>query len=205
MRHPERARRLANAVTDAIRNNGLLYLVDVRDNLVVVVFTANHRTSGWTAPLIPLSRRVLPGLSLLGTAVLVGISGDVLATSLITQAYEQAVTALRIASVSERVVSIVNTSLHDLMVHAGADQLRGLLPSWSATFHSADDRSRGALSKTLRVYADASMNVLQASARLHVHPNTVYARLNKIAELTQLDAKSFRDLRELLIVCDLRR
>ena len=204
MRQPERARRLANAVGAALQDSGLRSHVDVRDNKVIAVCAATYRVSGWTLPLVPLSEHVVPGLSLLGNAVLVGVSADVQATSEIPRAFNQALTALEMASLSRRVVSIVNTTLHDLMVQTSSDQLRELTPAWTTNFYRADDRSRGALSKTLRAYAAASMNVLKASAALHLHPNSVYARLNKIERLSGLDPKSFRDFRELLIVCDLR-
>jgi DNA-binding PucR family transcriptional regulator len=204
MRQPERARRLANAVGAALQDSGLRHLVDVRDNKVIAVCAATYRVSGWTRPLVPLSEHVVQGLSLLGNAVLVGVSADVQATSEIPRAFNQALTALEMASLSRRVVSIVNTALYDLMVQTSSDQLRELTPAWTRDFYRADDRSRGALSKTLRAYAATNMNVLKASAKLHLHPNSVYARLNKIERLSALDPKSFRDLRELLIVCDLR-
>ena len=66
----------------------------------------------------------------------------------------------------------------------------------------ADDRARGALVATLRAYASVDMNILQAAQRLRLHPNTIYARLNRIHELTGLQATSFFDLCDLLTVSD---
>jgi len=57
---------------------------------------------------------------------------------------------------------------------------------------------------TLKAFADEDMNVLQAAKRLRVHPNTVYARFNKIAAVTQRDPRKFRWLTELLIVVSSR-
>ena len=69
----------------------------------------------------------------------------------------------------------------------------------------ADSKARGSLTATLRAYADADMNVLKTAHRLSVHPNTVYSRLQKVTDATGLDARSFHELTELLIVADCRR
>jgi len=51
----------------------------------------------------------------------------------------------------------------------------------------------------LDAYANADMNVLKAAESLGVHSNTVYGRLQKIADLTGHDARSFNSLSELLL------
>lgn len=48
------------------------------------------------------------------------------------------------------------------------------------------------------------MNVLKAAEKLSVHPNTIYARLQKILDITGLEAHSYHALSELLIVADCR-
>lgn len=48
------------------------------------------------------------------------------------------------------------------------------------------------------------MNVLKAAQSLGVHPNTVYARLQRIFDISGLQARSFDALSDLLIVCDCR-
>jgi hypothetical protein len=40
---------------------------------------------------------------------------------------------------------------------------------------------------------------------LGVHPNTVYARLQRIFDISGLQARSFNALTDLLIVCDCNR
>ena len=49
------------------------------------------------------------------------------------------------------------------------------------------------------------MNVLKTAQSLQLHPNTIYARFQKIYDLTGLDAKAFHDLNELLIVADCKQ
>jgi sugar diacid utilization regulator len=77
-------------------------------------------------------------------------------------------------------------------------------PAWAPEFYAADDAARGALAATLRAYAGVDMNVLKAAQSLGVHPNTVYARLQRIFDISGLQARSFDALSDLLIVCDCR-
>jgi sugar diacid utilization regulator len=49
------------------------------------------------------------------------------------------------------------------------------------------------------------MNIVQAAQALGVHPNTVYARLQRIFDISGLQARSFNALTDLLIVCDCNR
>ena len=67
---------------------------------------------------------------------------------------------------------------------------------------AADENAGGALIATLRAYAQANMNVLKAAEALLVHPNTIYSRMQRIQDITQLDARSFHALGELLIIAD---
>jgi DNA-binding PucR family transcriptional regulator len=71
-------------------------------------------------------------------------------------------------------------------------------PSWVAGFIEADRKSGGLLVQTLRAVADADMNVQKAARTLGKHPNTVYARIERINELTGLDGQRYYDLTELL-------
>jgi sugar diacid utilization regulator len=66
------------------------------------------------------------------------------------------------------------------------------------------DPARGTLLQTLRSYADADMNVQKAAAQLAIHPNTMYARLERIREVTGLDAQRYHELTELLLGSECR-
>ena len=46
------------------------------------------------------------------------------------------------------------------------------------------------------------MNVLKAEQLLSLQPNTIYARLQRILDISGLDARSLYPLIDLLIVCD---
>ena len=85
------------------------------------------------------------------------------------------------------------------------EDFRRVLPGWANEFYVADDHAHGALTATVRAYANADMNVLQAAQSLGVHPNTIYARFQRIFDISGLQARSFTALTELLIVSDCTR
>jgi sugar diacid utilization regulator len=63
-----------------------------------------------------------------------------------------------------------------LVTHA-RDAVQSALPAWLEVFTAGDRKSRGALTATLRAYADADMNALRAAKELGIHPNRDAARL----------------------------
>jgi DNA-binding PucR family transcriptional regulator len=71
-----------------------------------------------------------------------------------------------------------------------------------SAFIDADRKVAGALVLTLRAVADADMNVQQAARVLGKHPNTVYARIERIRDLTGRDGHRYHDLTELLLAAD---
>ena len=204
MEHSARAQRLANAIAQAIEATSVRLLVGVRGNLVVAVTTDLRRRSGWTAPETALAKRVRERLIDLGPAVLVGLSADHPSTSFVPKALQEATTALEFASVERRVVEFSQLPVRGLLLHRGGDQIRAAPPAWLDALAAADAKAEGALVATLRAVADADMNVQKAARELGRHPNTIYARLARIKELTGLDAQRYRDLTELLLAADCR-
>jgi sugar diacid utilization regulator len=67
---------------------------------------------------------------------------------------------------------------------------------------NADSKSKGVLAATLKAYADADMNVLQAAKALAIHPNTVYARMHKIERITGQNPLSYHSLTEFLLAIE---
>ena len=66
-------------------------------------------------------------------------------------------------------------------------------------FVEDDLAAGGTLVETLRAYADSDLNAKVAAESLHVHVNTAYYRLERIAERTGYDLRSFGDLQALLV------
>ena len=202
MLNAARARRLADAIEQVVSELAMRRLIDVHANKVTMVFAAVRRDSGWTAPRASLAKRLMSALSFVGNAALIGVSNDAPSTAHIPTAYREASVALELASVSQRVMPFADIPLQRLLLHFAAEEFRRVLPGWAPEFYAADESARGALAATLRAYANADMNVVQAATALGVHANTVYARLERIFDISGLQARSFNGLAELLVVCD---
>jgi hypothetical protein len=202
MENAARAQRLATAIAEAVESTSIRALVGLRDNAVVAVFSDRRRQSGWTAPHADLAERLRPLLLALGPAVLVGVSADHPATSFLPRARHEAAIALDFASVERRLVHYSDLPIRSLLVHRGGEYVQAAAPRWVAGLVDGDAKAEGALVMTLRAVADADMNVQGAARILGKHPNTVYARLERIGELTGLDGRRYHDLTELLLGAD---
>lgn len=205
MDNPARAQRLSESLGESVRSTPFRSLVGVRDNVVVAVISDTRRLSGWTAPQTALAGRIKPFLLTVGPAALIGLSADAPSTSRISKALDQARMALDFASVGNRVVQFTDIPVRQLVLRGARDNVQAAMPGWIDDFLAADDRSRGALSGTLRAYADADMNVLKAAKVLSVHPNTIYARAERINDVTGMNILSYHALTELLLALDCRR
>jgi hypothetical protein len=200
MHNPARARRLADYIDRLLAKLPGKRLVDLHRNKVTVVFAQRPRQSGWSKPQAPLSRRLAQELLKIGTAVRIGVSNDVSSTGQLPAAYQQASLAFDLSSIGKRVVRFDEIPLLSLLQYFAGDDFTRVLPPWTEAFHAADDRARGQLARTLQVFAQENMNLLQTAKQLRIHPNTVYARFDRIAAVSGLEPRSFRDLSALLIV-----
>jgi hypothetical protein len=204
MESPARVRRIIDAIEEVCQPLPRRVLAGIRNDKVVAVFSATRRISGWTASQTTLVNQVRPYLLKLGNAVLVGISSDAPSTSHIPRKLAEAGMALEFAEPAARVVSFADVPVRRMLLRQAQDNIRPALPHWSTGFFTADDKARGALVKTLRAYADADMNVLKAARLLDVHPNTIYSRMLRIADITGLDGLGYHALTELLLTADCR-
>jgi len=202
MENTARAQRMADAVSQALGKQPIRVLLGLRDNLVVVVMSGTRRLSGWTAPQSLLADRVYPQLRTIGPAALIGMSNDVPSTSHIPHALSEARVALEFASVADRVMPFSRIPFRRMLVRIASERMQSALPPWSDAFFEANEKSRGALLNTLKAYADADMNVLKTAKALEIHPNTIYARLQKIDDITGKNALSYHALTELLLAAE---
>ena len=202
MHRPERARRLADYLDNVLHHLPGKRLVDMHRNRVTIIFSHARRASGWSAPVASLAKKIKNELLTVGNAVLIGVSNDVASTSQIPAAYREAELAFEMSHVGDRVVQFTDIPMQKLLLHFARDDFQRILPSWAKKLIEADLACGGTLIATLKAYADANMNILKAAQQLSVHPNTVYARFEKINELSGQDARSYSALNELLIVAD---
>ncbi|HZW59883.1 MAG TPA: helix-turn-helix domain-containing protein [Woeseiaceae bacterium] len=202
MENTARAQRMAEAVGQVLRHAPVRSLIGLRDGLVTIVLSGTRRLSGWTAPQSLLADRVYDKLLEVGPAALIGLSNDAPSTSHIRRAHDEARLALDFASVSQRVMPCSRIPFRQLIIRHARDNARLAPPAWLAGLKAADRKAKNALGKTLQAYADANMNALQAAKNLSIHPNTVYSRMQKIAEVTGRNALTYNDLTELLLAID---
>jgi len=202
MENPARAQRMADALSDAFTKSPLRCLVGVRDNHVVAILSGTRRLSGWTAPQSLVADRVYPLLRQVGPAALIGLSNDVPSTSHVPRAASEARLALDLSSVANRVMRYSRIPFRQVLVTHARDSVRSALPAWLDDFTAIDLKSRGSLSSTLSTYAEANMNVLRTAEALEVHPNTIYARMRRIRELTGLDPLNYHALTEMLLATE---
>jgi len=204
MENAARAQRMADTVQDVLADTPFRLLIGVRDNYVVAIVSGTRRMSGWTAPRSAIADQLMPHLSKVGPAALIGVSNDVPSTSHVPRAAAEAQVALDFASYAERVKPYASVSLRQLLVSHGRVGIQSALPAWSDAFITADEKSRGRLTETLRAYADADMNVQRAAKQLGCHPNTIYSRAQRIQDLTGKNLLAYHDLTELLLAIDCR-
>jgi hypothetical protein len=202
MELPERAQRISSALAKAVATTPIRILTGIRNNVVTAVLSDSRRQSGWTTPQTKLAERLQPLLLGLGPAVIVGTSTDHPSTSYLPRALLEATIALDFGSVSNRVVQFSDLPIRSLMLHRGSDYVRSVAPPWIKALIDADAKAKGSLVRTLRMLADTDLNVQMAGRELGAHPNTIYARLGRIKELTGLDGQRHHDLVELLLAAD---
>jgi hypothetical protein len=202
MEHPERAQRIIASLGDAFAGTSIRVLAGVRNNVVTAILSDLRRQSGWTAPRSTLAERVRGLLQMLGPSVLVGISADHPSTAFIPRARGEAEIALDFAGVATRVQQFNALPVRTLLVRSGADGIRVRPPQWLNHLVEADHQARGSLIATLRALADADMNVQQAARQMGRHANTLYARLERIRDITGRDGQRYHDLTELLLAAD---
>jgi len=205
MESAARAQRMVDAIGEVLGKTPLRYISGVRDDLVVVVMSGARRVSGWTRPHTVLAERVYAHLRLVGPAALIGLSNDVPSTSHIPRAAAEAKFALEFCDVANRVQRYSGIPFRDILITHARDEVQPALPVWLDDFMVADTKARGKLTATLKAYAGADMNVLQSAKLLTVHPNTIYARMQKIEDLTGQDALSYNALTEMLLAIDCAR
>lgn len=202
MESPERAQRIITSLGDVLAGTSIRMLAGVRANVVTAILSDLRRQSGWTAPKSTLAQRVHGLMEMLGPSVLVGVSADHPSTAFIPKARSEAEIALDFAGVATRVQQFNALPVRSLLVRTGASSIRTRPPQWLIDLVEADQQSRGSLITTLRALADADMNVQLAARQMGKHANTLYARLERIREITGRDGQRYHDLTELLLAAD---
>jgi hypothetical protein len=121
----------------------------------------------------------------------------------VQQAYREAVLSLSYTSRVRPIVSLDDlSSLESALIGADATT-RAVIASKGSGLQTLPGDERSATVETVRAFAEADLNISRAAEQLHVHPNTVRYRLQRIATTTGHDPRTFAGLVELVCILEL--
>jgi hypothetical protein len=129
----------------------------------------------------------------------VGISTTHAGMHEVPEAYAEARVARNGLGDRDGVLALPLLSAFDYLVLSEGQTAQRLIRREVARFVIEDAAAGGVLIATLAEYAACDLNAKTAAKRLHLHVNTAYYRLERIAERTGCDLRSLRDVVELLI------
>lgn len=144
-------------------------------------------------------RRACAGLAERGVPLAVGVSTVHAGLPEVPEAYAEARTARDGLGTGAGVLALPLLTSFDYLVLREDETARRLIRPRVRQFVSEDAAAGGALIATLAEYAACDLNAKTAAKRLHLHVNTAYYRLERIAERTGCDLRRLADVMELLI------
>ncbi len=117
----------------------------------------------------------------------------------VPEAYAEARAARDGLGAASGVLALPMLTSFDYLVLREDETARRLIRPGVRRFLTEDAAAGGALIATLVEYAECDLNAKTAAKRLHLHVNTAYYRLERIAERTGCDLRRLADVVELLI------
>jgi hypothetical protein len=132
-------------------------------------------------------------------ALAIGVSTVHTGLHEVPEAYAEAQSAREALGSSDGVLALPLLSAFDYLVLAETRTAQRLIRPEVRRFIAEDAAVGGALITTLIEYAASDLNAKIAAQRLHLHVNTAYYRLERIAERTGYDLRRLTDVVELLI------
>ena len=132
-------------------------------------------------------------------ALAIGVSTVHAGLHEVPEAYAEAQVAREALGSSGGVIALPLLSAFDYLVLREAQTAQRLIRPEVRRFVAEDAAAGGALITTLTEYAASDLNAKVAAQRLHLHVNTAYYRLERIAERTGYDLRRLTDVVELLI------
>ncbi|HEY5858472.1 MAG TPA: helix-turn-helix domain-containing protein [Aldersonia sp.] len=140
-----------------------------------------------------------------GLPLALGISTVRTGTSSVPEAYAEACVARDGLRGEPGVMALPMVSTFDYLVLRHDPTAQHLVRPELRQFVEEDLTRGGALIATFLEYVASDLNAKVAAERLHMHVNTAYHRLDRIAERTGCDLRSFPDVQEILIAVRLLR
>src|SRR6266540_1830858 len=144
-------------------------------------------------------RRAVADLQRRQVPLAVGISTVHSGLNEVPEAYAEACVARDGLGERPDVIALPALSSFDYLVLREDETARRMVRPRLRRFLEEDAARGGALITTLTEYIACDRNAKTAARRLHIHVNTAYYRLERIAERTGCDLRSFTGVLELLI------
>jgi sugar diacid utilization regulator len=171
-------------------------LVVVRQAEIVVVAPVPQ---GGAAAAVAGLRRACDGLRRRQIALAAGVSTVRAGLSEVADAYAEARIARDSLGAAAGVLALPSLTSLDYLVLRDDETARRLIRPQVRRFVEEDAAAGGALIATLAEFAASDLNAVAAAERLHLHVNTAYYRLDRIAERTGCDLRRLADVMELVI------
>jgi DNA-binding PucR family transcriptional regulator len=144
-------------------------------------------------------RQACADLTQRGIRLAVGVSTAHTGLLEIPEAYAEAQIARDGLGGAPGVLALPMLSSFDYLVLREDETARRLIRPRVRQFVAEDVAAGGTLIATLTEFAACDLNAKTAAERLHLHVNTAYYRLERIAERTGCDLRRLADVTELLI------
>jgi PucR C-terminal helix-turn-helix domain/GGDEF-like domain len=155
--------------------------------------------AGGVAAAVAGLRRSCADLAGRGVRLAMGVSTVHAGLPEVPEAYAEAQTARDGLGGSPGVLALPLLSSFDYLVLREDETARRLIRPQVRQFVTDDLAAGGTLITTLAEFAACDMNAKTAAGRLHVHVNTAYYRLERIALRTGCDLRRLADVMDLLI------
>jgi hypothetical protein len=121
----------------------------------------------------------------------------------VQQSYREAALSLSYTSPTRPVVSLDDLSSLECAVIGATATTKAVIASKGNGLRALSDEDHAAAIETIRAFSNADLNVAKAAEDLHVHPNTVRYRLQRIAARTGHDPRTFTGLVDLVCILEM--
>jgi hypothetical protein len=121
----------------------------------------------------------------------------------VQQAHREATLSLSYTSASRPIVSLEELSSLECAVIGATATTKAVIASKGDSLRALSHDDLAAAIQTIRAFSNADLNVAKAAEQIHVHPNTVRYRLQKIATKTGHDPRTFTGLVDLICILEM--
>ncbi len=162
-------------------------LVGLRNGEAVVIASSTADTSALLTKHLVRHGFGRKGAASAGAGVGIGLNKAEVAH--LPEALTEARIALDMTSPNRAALQFSDIELAEFLIHRADRAALRLVPEWLREAYSAGGDAD--LIRTIRQFAECSLNVKETARRLNVHANTVYFRLNQVKDRTGADPRTF--------------